>query len=431
MMKALINARIYDYNQYQEQAYILFDEQITQVGPMIEFVDNGYDIIDCTGQLVMPSLVVGHSHIYSTFARGLSIPFNPQNFHEILAQLWWKLDASLDNSMNYYSGIASACDFLRNGITTIIDHHASGKDIIGSLLALKHAICDDASMRGIFCFETSDRFNIEACIKENVDFLSLEPTAFSAGMFGLHASMTLSETTLKAVKQVLKDEPIHIHVAESNEDETDSINQYGERIINRLDRHGLLNPGSIIAHALYTDSSELKILKKRGCVVALNVTSNMNNGVGLPNFEALRHSGVKIIIGNDGISSSITTEYLNLYYAAHLKNGINAFNLIDLCKMINDTYQYANDRLKIKLGKIQVGYAADLLTIPYHPVTPMDAENAFSHVFFGLYNSFKPSNVFVAGKRVVKEYQLRPELQSKYLDVIKAATRLWNEIKKG
>ncbi|MFA6649081.1 MAG: hypothetical protein WCS48_03195, partial [Candidatus Izemoplasmatales bacterium] len=148
MMKALINARIYDYNQYQEQAYILFDEQITQVGPMIEFVDNGYDIIDCTGQLVMPSLVVGHSHIYSTFARGLSIPFNPQNFQEILAQLWWKLDASLDNSMNYNSGIASACDFLRNGITTIIDHHASGKDIIGSLLALKHAICDDASMRG-------------------------------------------------------------------------------------------------------------------------------------------------------------------------------------------------------------------------------------------------------------------------------------------
>jgi cytosine/adenosine deaminase-related metal-dependent hydrolase len=430
-MKALINARIYDYHQYQDNAYIIFDEIITKVGPMSDFINKGYEIIDCQGKLVMPSLVVGHSHIYSTFARGLSLPFKPQNFKAILEQLWWKIDAKLDNDMNYYSGIAASVDFLQNGITTIIDHHASGKDILGSLLALKRAVCDDALMRGVFCFETSDRFDVQACLKENEDFLAIKPTPFSSGMFGLHASMTLSETTLKAVKNSLKDQPIHIHAAESNDDEIDCQNLYGERIINRLDRHGLLNSGSIIAHALYADSSELRILKKHNCAVAINVSSNMNNGVGLPNFELLRQSGVKVIIGNDGISSSITTEYLNIYYAAHLQKGITSFSLADLQKMIIDTYEFASERLGVLLGKIQVGYAADLLTIPYHPATPINVDNAFGHIFFGLYNSFKPSDVFIAGQRVITNYQIKPELASKYQKAILSATRLWNDLKKG
>ena len=43
------------------------------------------EIIDATGCIVMPGLINGHTHIYSTFARGLSVPFAPENFVEILA----------------------------------------------------------------------------------------------------------------------------------------------------------------------------------------------------------------------------------------------------------------------------------------------------------------------------------------------------------
>jgi cytosine/adenosine deaminase-related metal-dependent hydrolase len=430
MKKALVNATLFDWEQYKENRFVLFDDFILATGPMAEFKEEGIETIDCQGMIVMPSLCLGHTHVYSAFARGLSLPFHPATFRQLLEQLWWKLDAKLDHEMVYYSGITAAADFLKNGVTAIVDHHASGTDMTGSLSALKTAVCDEAGMRGIFCFETSDRFDVSLCLQENLHFLKQKSAPRSSGMFGLHASMTLSEATLNGVKRVLGLEPIHIHVAESQEDEQDCQTKYGCRIVERLDRHGLLNEGSILAHCLHVDDAELDIIQKRNCVIALNVTSNMNNGVGLPDFLAIRKHGVKTIIGNDGIASSATTEYLNLYFAAHLQNGVNAFGLSDLRRMISDTYDFVGTRLGVKLGKIRPGFAADLLTIPYVPPTPIDARNAFGHLFFGLFNSFRPKNVFVAGERLVTDYQLLPALEAKTRKAARIAARLWDNLRK-
>ena len=76
-MKAIINARIYDYKDYIENGYILFEEKIEKVGPMSEFKNNDYKVIDAKGQLVLPNFVCNHAHIYSIFARGLALPFDP------------------------------------------------------------------------------------------------------------------------------------------------------------------------------------------------------------------------------------------------------------------------------------------------------------------------------------------------------------------
>jgi cytosine/adenosine deaminase-related metal-dependent hydrolase len=124
-------------------------------------------------------------------------------------------------------------------------------------------------------------------------------------------------------------------------------------------------------------------------------------------------------------------EYLNLYYAAHLQTGVNAFSLSDLRTMIQNTYRFMGDRFGVKLGKILPGYAADLLTIPYVAPTPMNAENALGHLFFGLFQSFRPNNVFVAGKQLLTNYALHPALESKLKNTSLEAKRLWDEIRKG
>ena len=126
-MKAIINARIYDYDKYIENGYVVFDKKIVKVGEMKSFKNNGYQLIDAKGQMLLPNFVCAHSHIYSIFARGLALPFNPKNFQDILNQMWWKLDSQIDNEITYYSGIAAGSEFLLNGVTTVIDHHASGQ----------------------------------------------------------------------------------------------------------------------------------------------------------------------------------------------------------------------------------------------------------------------------------------------------------------
>ena len=80
--------------------------------------------IDATGKLVIPGFICAHHHLYSTFARGMPIPGEPaKNFTEILDKLWWKLDNVLTKEDIYYSALIALIECIRNGTTTIVDHH--------------------------------------------------------------------------------------------------------------------------------------------------------------------------------------------------------------------------------------------------------------------------------------------------------------------
>ena len=430
-MKALINVRIFDYKNYIENGFVVFDTQIRKVGQMKDFKDEGYSIIDGKGQFLLPNFVCAHSHIYSIFARGLALPFNPHNFQEILDQMWWKLDSQIDNDITYYSGIAAGSEFLLNGVTTIIDHHASGTEIIGSLSSLKKALDNTLHLRSILCFETSDRYPIDECIKENISFMKRNHTEHASGLFGMHASMSLSNESLKKISRKLKDQPIHIHVAESEMDEKDSYDKYGTNIFTRLNKYNLVNKDSLIVHGVHIEDDELRIIKDKEAYIVVNTTSNLNNAVGIPDIKKYLDYKIPVMIGNDGLSSSMATEYLNAYYLTHLKNNNpTAMNLGDIFDIINNAYDYVGRRLGIKIGKIQDGYVADFLLVNYTPFTEMNSSNAFGHLFFGLFPNFRPNDVYVDGNRLVKNGELVSKKAKE--ELIKSrnySAKLWNKVK--
>ena len=430
-MKALVNIRIYDYEIYIESGYVLFDEVIHEVGEMKNFKNKGYEVIDGKGQLLMPNFVCAHSHIYSIFARGLSLPFNPKNFQEILDQMWWKIDAKIDSEITYHSGIAAGCEFLLNGVTTIIDHHACGEEIPFSLGALRQALDKTLHLRSILCFETSDRFPLDECIKENVGFANKFHTHHVSGLFGMHASMSLSNETLKKVSRKLKDLPIHIHVAESEMDEEDSYAKYGMSIMERLDKFGLVNKDSLIVHGVHISDKELDIVKARGAYMVVNTTSNLNNAVGIPDIKKFIDKGIPVMVGNDGLSSQMTTEYLNAMYLTHLKNNSpTALNIGHIKDMINNAYDYVGRRLDIKIGKISPDYVSDFLLVDYTPFTKMDSGNAFCHIFYGLFPNFKPTDVYVDGKRLVRNGQPVSKKAKEELIISREYSKeLWRRVK--
>lgn len=419
-MFALINVRIYDFHNFIDNGYVIFDEKIVETGPMESFTDKGYELIDGTGHVAMPSLTIAHGHIYSAFARGMSIDAPMTNFKDILENLWWKLDEHLTADDVYMSGIVSAVGFAKNGVTTIIDHHASGT-ITGSLEMLKKAVCSDVGIRGRFCFETSDRFDINKCIDENLN---------SGDMFGLHASMTLSEETLEKVTTLCGRMPIHIHAAESWLDQENCLSYYGERVVQRLKRHGLLRKNSILAHCIHINEEEAKLIAENQCYVALNVRSNMNNAVGLPDYKMMKNNGIKCLIGNDGMSMGMMDEWTSLYLAMKYRYSTpGAFDMQELLEIIKNNYDYINETAGVKIGRIEMGYDADLLSVEYEPPTPMTLDNAFGHVLFGMANNFTPEHVWCKGKRIVSHYQVSEELDEKYKEAKVAAKDLWERIK--
>ncbi|MFL0165014.1 amidohydrolase family protein [Candidatus Clostridium helianthi] len=428
MIKALINVNIFNFDSLKEKSYVLFDKQIIEVGSMENF-KGADEVYDCNNQILMPGLVNCHSHIYSTFARGWITEFDPKSFVDLLEQMWWKLDKVLDEKDIYYSALVSGIEFIKNGVTTVVDHHASGRKIRGSLNLLKRALCDYIGIRGVFCFESSDRFPIDECIEENIEFSKIHST-MTSGLFGMHACLTLSDESLKKIADRSKGMPIHIHVGESDEDNIESIEKFKKTPIERLEEHGLLRENSILSHCVYLSENDMDILKKYKVYVALNPTSNFNNAVGLADVLELEKREIKCLLGNDGLGFNLTRDMINLMFGMHLKyKNPTAYALGNIKKIIENNYEYASNILGCKLGKIEEGYEADFLTLEYNAPTPITENNLFGHFFYGMLDNFKPKNVWCNGEIRLKDYKVLQDEEKIYKESTQIAHEIWEKCK--
>jgi putative selenium metabolism protein SsnA len=427
-----------------DRGSILIDDgRIEAVGPgescsetQTESVD---ERIDGDGKLAIPGLINAHTHLYSGLARGMSLSgFAPTTFTEILEQLWWRLDKALDAAAIRASALVGAMEATRCGVTTLIDHHASPNAIPGALDLLREVVCEQVGLRGAFCYELSDRDGggpASQGIDENLRFLrSLSRTDdTSAALFGLHAAFTLSDGTLEKVAAGLPEgSGVHVHVAEGPEDETISVEQHGVRVIERLDRFGLLRQKSILAHCLHLNDEEKDLVAKREAIVVHNPRSNMNNAVGLFDLDGFLSRGALVGLGTDGLGANMLSE---LFTAGILqKHGCGDARAAPLPQVAQLLFT-GNARIAERLfgtpvGRIEAGRPADVVLIDYAAPTPLTGENVLGHLLFGMaVHTLRVSDVFVAGRPVLRAGRfIGIDEAAAYAQAREQASRLWNRI---
>ncbi|HEY9077157.1 MAG TPA: putative aminohydrolase SsnA [Anaerolineaceae bacterium] len=377
----------------------------------------GEEIIDAHDQIVMPGIICAHTHFYGAYARGLGIPGTPpKNFPEILQKLWWKLDRALSLQDVYYSAMVCLVDAIRHGTTTLIDHHASQNAIDGSLDEIANAV-DECGLRAVLCYEVTDRDGPEkaiAGIKENLRFYSrISSDPFFAGkigaLFGLHASLTLSDKTLERCQTEAANRlGYHIHVAEDISDQGDSLAKSGLRVVERLNRFGILGPDTIVVHGVHLDTSEIQRLVESKTWVTHQPRSNMNNAVGMANVVDMLQKGVRVCLGNDGFSNAMWDEWRITYLVHKLWNRdpqtMNGWDVIRMA--VDNNALLANHILGGEpLGIITPGARADLIFVDYHPFTPLEPGNIPWHILFGFRDSMVTTTI-VGGKVLMRDRQL-------------------------
>jgi len=406
-------ARIGDfYGTYHEQGHIVVrDGVIETVG-----VGAAPDVpearrVDAGGRLVTPGLVNAHSHLYSALARGMPLTdFSPGDFHSILEGLWWKLDRAHDNQSIFTSAVVGSLAHLRRGVTALFDHHASPNAVEGSLSLLRQGV-EDVGLRAALCYEVTDRgtpAQRDAGIAENTRFARevAESKQFAAHM-GLHASFTLDDRSLEQAAAAA--EPLgiafHMHLAEGKDDPVHALQNHAMRTTQRLDRFGILCPGTLLAHGVHLSQEETELLAERGPTVVHNPRSNMNNAVGAPKVERMLARGILMALGTDGLGSGIITEAFCARLLAHHAEG-NPATLGDgaLLSMLRHNYALAERLFGLPLGRAAPGYAADLVIWNYDPPTPVDAQNVLAHLLFAdLSEGLHPYTVLTQGNLVLWE----------------------------
>jgi putative selenium metabolism protein SsnA len=371
--------------------------------------------LDARGQYVMPGNICAHTHFYGAFSRGMAIPGPaPKDFPEILQRLWWPLDRSLDAEAVRFSALVCLVDAIKHGTTTLIDHHASPNAIDGSLDVIADTV-DKSGLRGVLCYEVTDRDGSDkanAGINENVRFikrLASAPHPRLAATFGLHASLTLSGITLQACRTAVPDgTSFHIHTAEHDSDEYDSLSKSNMRVIDRLQKHGILGPTSIAVHGVHFDAREMEILKETKTWLTHQPRSNMNNAVGMSAVESMLRLGIKVCLGNDGFSNAMWEEWKTAYLVHKLHHrDPRRMGGYDVAQMaIYNNAALANQFFPAApIGQITPGAFADLMFVDYHPYTPLTSGNLPWHIIFGFQQSMVTTTI-AAGKLLMKNREL-------------------------
>lgn len=375
----------------------------------------GQEIVDAQNQYIMPASICAHTHFYGAFSRGMYIPgAAPDAFPAILEKLWWKLDKSLDEEANYYSTLVCLIDAIKHGTTTLIDHHASPNFISGSLDILAQAIIE-SGVRASLCYEVTDRDGEGKALQgleENLRFfesIKANQNGFLSAQFGLHASLTLSDKTLKKARDLCPPETgFHIHAAEHVVDEYDSLQKYGKRVIERLEDFGILGPSSIVGHGVHIDAKEIMLISNSGTWVSHQPRSNMNNAVGLPDIESMLNAGIKVCLGNDGFSNAMWQEWKAAYLGHKLfykdPRRMPA-DLIYKMAVIHNKDLVKQLFKGLEIGQISPGAKADLIIVDYKPFTDLNTANLPWHIIFGFRDSMVTSTL-VNGKFLMKNRKL-------------------------
>ncbi len=384
-----------DKQSYFENGAVVCDgELIKEVGNYEELKAKYPDaeFVDARGGVIMPGMINAHTHIYSGLARGLSIPgYNPTNFYEVLDGMWWAIDRRLTLDGTRASTYATILDCIRNGVTTIFDHHASFGEIPGSLFAIRGA-CKEVGMRACLCYEVSDRDGEEKSaqgVKENAEFAKYckdENDDMIKAMFGGHALFTISDKTFESmVKENNGMTGFHIHVSEGLNDVYDSINNYGTRSINRLLYNGILGEKTVLGHCIHVSPSEMDIIAETKTMLVNNPQSNMGNAVGCAPVIEFAKRGIPVALGTDGYTHDML-ESLKTFLPMQRHNS--AMPNVGWCETTGALFE-VNKQLCAKyfnkpLGVLAEGAAADVIVMDYKPFTPFSHDNIDGHMLFGM-----------------------------------------------
>ncbi len=400
-------------------------EHVVQVGGAMP---QGATTVDVSGCIVTPAFVVAHTHLYMSLTCGMPPPpSTPRTLTDSLQWVWWALDRALDDELVHTSALVGAAMAAKAGAACVIDHHSSPRAIDGALDRIESAL-DEIGLRGVLCYETSDRDGRgrrDGGLSENRRFLEKVKNGKTKhrGMVGAHALMTLNDDTLDAIRELAdaQNVGIHMHVAEDLTDHLDAEKNRKTPLAKRLERLGIARKGSVVAHAVQLDTEAAEQMTQAGAFLVTNPRSNMAHGVGLCGA-----AGAKVALGTDGADNDILAE-ARAYYLRHAEARDG------LARETGARVAAGQELGGLLFGdttppRIVAGARADLTVLDYGPMTPMTPSNVIEHLARG-WTSSHVRDTMVGGRFVLRDRKLAHiDERELVLRGRAAASRLWERM---
>ncbi|WNS72446.1 TRZ/ATZ family protein [Streptococcus sp. DTU_2020_1001019_1_SI_AUS_MUR_006] len=396
-----------DFHVYLDGILALENSQIVYVGQENqEILKQADQIIDYQGAWIMPGLVNCHTHSAMTGLRGIR---DDSNLHEWLEDYIWPAEAEFTPEMTTKAVKEALTEMLQSGTTTFNDmYNPNGVEIEKIYEAVKAS-----KMRCYFSptlFSSDMETTDETIAKTRAVIGTIkgyQDPNFKV-MVAPHSPYSCSRELLEASLNLAKEEdiPLHIHVAETQEESDIILKRYGKRPIAFLDELGYLDHQAVFAHGVELNEAEITRLADSQVAIAHNPISNLKLASGIAPVVQLQKAGVPVGIATDSVASNNNLDMFEEGRTAALlqkmKSGdASQFPIETALKAL--TIEGAKVlRMEDEIGSLEVGKQADFLVIqPQGKIHLQPQENMLSHLVYAVKSS-DVDDVYITGEQVVR-----------------------------
>ena len=400
-----------DFHVYLDGILAVKESQIVYVGQENqEILKQADQIIDYQGAWIMPGLVNCHTHSAMTGLRGIR---DDSNLHEWLEDYIWPAEAEFTPEMTTKAVKEALTEMLQSGTTTFNDmYNPNGVDIAEIYEAVKASKMRCYFSPTLFSSDVETTAETIARTRAVIEIIKDYQDPNFKVMVAPHSPYSCSRDLLEASLELAKEEniPLHIHVAETQEESGIILKRYGKRPLAFLDELGYLDHQAVFAHGVELNEAEITRLADSQVAIAHNPISNLKLASGIAPVVQLQKAGVPVGIATDSVASNNNLDMFEEGRTAALlqkmKSGdASQFPIETALKSL--TIEGAKVLgMADEIGSLEVSKQADFLVIqPQGKIHLQPQENMLSHLVYAVKSS-DVDDVYIAGNQVVKDGQV-------------------------
>ena len=414
-MKAYTNVNLVtcdsEFHVYREGLLVVEDDRIAYCGPYDQaWLGKCSETVDYEGAWIMPGLVNCHTHSAMTLLRGIR---DDSNLHEWLEDYIWPAESQFTAEVTTKAVQFALAEMLLSGTTTFNDmYNPHGVDIKQIYQAVRQS--------GMRCYFSPTLFTSPAETAAETlartraiieEILSYDDEDFQV-MVAPHSPYACDEDLLQGSVDLARelDLRLHIHVAETKNENKIILERYGKRPLAFLKGLGYLERPAIFAHGVELNPSEIADLATSSVSIAHNPISNLKLASGVAPVTNLLAAGVTVGLATDSVASNNNLDMFEEGRTAALlqkmrEGDASQFTIDQALKALTIEGAKALG-LEDKIGSLEVGKQADFIAIqPKGRIHLYPLENMLSHLVYAVKGS-DVQDVYIAGKQVVRDGQV-------------------------
>ncbi len=411
---ALVLTMDAELTQYEPGAVAISGDSITAVGEETQILARftADEVIDCQGKILMPGLVNAHTHVPMTLLRGLADDLRLDVW--LLGHMMPVEREFVSPDFVYLGTLLAAAELIRSGVTTFADMYYFEEEVArAAAQAGLRAVCGETVLK----FPAPDASSYEESLAYARNFIEKwkdHPLIVPA--VAPHAPYTCTEEILHSAAQLAIefDVPLHIHLAETQQEVETMRAQYEMPVIPYVRKQGIFEAKVIAAHCVHVDEGEMHTMEHNGAGVVHNPSSNMKLASGFAPIVKMLEVGLPVGIGTDGPASNNDLDmFEEMRLASFLAKGITGDPTAAPAPQIVNMATRLGARaihLDHLTGSIESGKRADLILLQTNRVHNMprfkrDPKGAYAQIVYAA-KAPDVTDVMVNGRFLMRNGEL-------------------------